>query len=70
MFICVLSAEQVFRIYIADKNDHSPEFDKTKYIAVISEDVDIGSNVIELKATDIDAGTLFSLCRFSRRKVP
>ncbi|KAK7571160.1 hypothetical protein V9T40_014764 [Parthenolecanium corni] len=51
------TGEQVFRIDIADKNDHSPQFEKEKFSAVISEDADVGSNVIELKATDIDAAS-------------
>uniref|UniRef100_A0A1B6C6Z7 Cadherin domain-containing protein n=1 Tax=Clastoptera arizonana TaxID=38151 RepID=A0A1B6C6Z7_9HEMI len=51
-------AEQVFRIEIVDKNDHPPRFTRPEYIADnISEDVNINSLVIEVKAIDNDTAS-------------
>lgn len=39
-----------------DINDHSPQFQSSSYTADISEDVPIGSLVLEVKAIDLDQG--------------
>lgn len=50
--------QQVFRIEIADKNDHSPHFQNDEYIAEkLPEDANINFLVIEVTAEDIDAAS-------------
>lgn len=47
--------QQVFRIEIADKNDHPPYFQKAEYLADdLDEDVNINSVVLEVTADDKD----------------
>uniref|UniRef100_A0A3B4B0Z4 Cadherin domain-containing protein n=1 Tax=Periophthalmus magnuspinnatus TaxID=409849 RepID=A0A3B4B0Z4_9GOBI len=43
-------------ITILDINDHSPQFQSPSYTADISEDVPIGSLVVDVKAVDLDQG--------------
>ncbi|TRY62862.1 hypothetical protein TCAL_07709 [Tigriopus californicus] len=45
---------QKFRIAIADKNDNPPYFPQKLYRAEIPEDQDVGSKVIEVRASDKD----------------
>lgn len=55
----VFLGEQVFRIEIADKNDHPPRFTQPVYIALaIPEDANINSLVTEVKALDNDTGNI------------
>lgn len=50
--------QQVFRIEIADKNDHPPHFQQDEYIAdKLPEDANINSLVIEVTAVDNDAAS-------------
>lgn len=41
---------------ILDVNDNSPEFYPQKYFVAVSEDTRIGSSILKLSATDLDAG--------------
>lgn len=51
-------AVQVFRIDVADKNDHAPEFKQAEYLADrIPEDSNLNSLVIEVTANDPDAAS-------------
>ena len=43
-------------IQISDINDNPPKFDKSRYEKVIDENAKVGSDVIEIEATDKDAG--------------
>lgn len=50
--------QQVFRIEIADKNDHKPKFERDQYLAdKLPEDANINSLVIMVTANDIDAAS-------------
>lgn len=50
--------QQVFRIEIADKNDHPPFFQKKEYLADnLPEDANVNSVVIEVTADDMDAAS-------------
>ncbi|CAB0007597.1 unnamed protein product [Nesidiocoris tenuis] len=50
--------QQVFRIEIADKNDHAPKFTQSKYIAeAIPEDANNNAMVTEVKAVDNDTAS-------------
>lgn len=47
--------QQVFRIEIADKNDHPPHFEKGEYVVTnLREDVNKNFKVVEVKAVDDD----------------
>lgn len=53
--------QQVFRIEIADKNDHRPHFQRDEYIAEkLPEDANINFLVIEVNAEDDDAASQIS----------
>lgn len=50
--------QQVFRIEIADKNDHAPEFHQKQYTAdKLPEDANINFLVIEVTAFDVDTAS-------------
>lgn len=52
------SATQVFRIEIADKNDHPPKFKQDEYLAErVPEDSNLNSLVIEVQAVDADTAS-------------
>jgi hypothetical protein len=52
------SATQVFRIEIADKNDHPPKFKQDEYLADrVPEDSNLNSLVIEVQAIDMDTAS-------------
>lgn len=52
------SATQVFRIEIADKNDHPPQFKQDEYLADrVPEDSNLNSLVIEVQAIDRDTAS-------------
>ncbi|XP_072315573.1 protocadherin-16-like [Eucyclogobius newberryi] len=51
-----LSSTVSVEIIILDINDHSPQFESSSYTADISEDVPIGSLVVDVKAVDLDQG--------------
>ncbi|XP_076591464.1 protocadherin-16-like [Chaetodon auriga] len=51
-----LSSTATVEVTIMDINDHSPQFQSSSYTADISEDVPIGSLVLEVKAIDLDQG--------------
>ncbi|XP_077966243.1 cadherin EGF LAG seven-pass G-type receptor 2-like [Styela clava] len=44
------------RINVTDANTHVPEFDKSSYEITVSEDVDIGTMIQQVHATDKDVG--------------
>lgn len=47
--------QQVFRIEIADKNDHPPHFENSEYlVSNLTEDVNANFKVVEVKAVDVD----------------
>nr|UZM07822.1 cadherin 3 [Geocoris pallidipennis] len=51
-------AQQVFRIEIADKNDHPPRFTKSMYVAeAIPEDANINARVTQVNALDNDTAS-------------
>ncbi|XP_017271790.1 protocadherin-16 [Kryptolebias marmoratus] len=51
-----LSGTATVEVTVLDINDHSPQFQSGSYTADISEDVPIGSLVLEVKAVDLDYG--------------
>lgn len=51
-----LSSTATVEVTVMDINDHSPQFQSSSYTADISEDVPIGSLVLEVKAIDLDQG--------------
>ncbi|KAM6933427.1 protocadherin-16-like [Xenentodon cancila] len=51
-----LSSTATVEVTVLDTNDHSPQFQSSSYTADISEDVPIGSLVLEVKAIDLDSG--------------
>uniref|UniRef100_A0A3Q1FH58 Protocadherin-16 n=1 Tax=Acanthochromis polyacanthus TaxID=80966 RepID=A0A3Q1FH58_9TELE len=51
-----LSSTATVEVMVLDINDHSPQFQSSSYTADISEDVPIGSLVLEVKAIDLDFG--------------
>ncbi|XP_068174112.1 protocadherin-16-like [Antennarius striatus] len=51
-----LSGTATVVVNVMDINDHSPQFHSSSYTADISEDVPIGSLVLEVKAIDLDQG--------------
>ena len=52
----ILSSSVSFLVNLDDENDNYPQFGKTVYHAVISENNDLGDNITKVHATDIDAG--------------
>lgn len=52
-----LSGTATVEVTVLDVNDHSPLFQSSSYTADISEDVPIGSLVLEVKAVDMDQGS-------------
>lgn len=65
-----LSSTATVEVTVMDVNDHSPVFQSSSYTADISEDVPIGSLVLEVKAIDLDQGSnshvLYSLSSSSQ----
>ncbi|CAG6000189.1 unnamed protein product [Menidia menidia] len=65
-----LSSTATVEVTVLDVNDHSPQFQSSDYTADISEDVPIGSLVLEVKAVDMDYGAnsqvMYSLSRGSQ----
>ncbi|CAL8351640.1 unnamed protein product [Lota lota] len=51
-----LSGTVTVEVSVLDVNDHAPRFQSTSYTADVSEDVQIGSFVMEVKASDLDLG--------------
>ncbi|XP_034063007.1 protocadherin-16-like isoform X1 [Gymnodraco acuticeps] len=51
-----LSSTATVEVTVMDINDHSPQFQSSSYTADVSEDVHIGSLVLEVKAIDLDQG--------------
>ncbi|KAL6115852.1 dchs1 [Pungitius sinensis] len=51
-----LSSSATVEVTVLDINDHSPQFQSSGYTADVSEDVPIGSLVLEVKAIDMDQG--------------
>lgn len=43
-------------IFVEDRNDNDPRFERTKYVATVPEDAPVGTTVLKLKATDADIG--------------
>lgn len=58
-FFFFYTGQQVFRIEIADKNDHPPHFTQEIYEAEeIPEDANLNALVTEVKALDADTASL------------
>ncbi|KAK7904486.1 hypothetical protein WMY93_017093 [Mugilogobius chulae] len=51
-----LSSTVSVEITVLDLNDHSPQFESQSYTSDISEDLPIGSLVVDVKAIDLDEG--------------
>ncbi|KAM3875515.1 LOW QUALITY PROTEIN: protocadherin-16-like [Diretmus argenteus] len=51
-----LSSTATVDVTVLDINDNSPQFESSSYTADVSEDVPIGSLVLEVKAIDLDQG--------------
>ena len=51
-----LTASQTLVIKIEDDNDHSPVFDPASYSKQVREDVQIGTILLQVSATDLDIG--------------
>ncbi|KAM7399035.1 hypothetical protein PAMP_018329 [Pampus punctatissimus] len=51
-----LSSTATVEVTVLDINDHSPQFQRSTYTADVSEDVPMGSLVLEVKAIDLDYG--------------
>ena len=51
-----LSGTVTIEVSVLDVNDHAPRFQSASYTADISEDVQMGSFVVEVKASDLDTG--------------
>ncbi|XP_045930685.1 protocadherin-16-like [Micropterus dolomieu] len=51
-----LSSTTTVEVTVMDINDHNPQFQSSSYTADVSEDVPIGSLVLEVKAVDLDQG--------------
>lgn len=64
------SSTATVEVAVMDVNDHSPVFASSSYTADVSEDVPIGSLVLEVKAVDLDQGSnshvLYSLTSSSQ----
>ncbi|XP_060083590.1 protocadherin-11 X-linked-like [Ylistrum balloti] len=43
-------------IRVTDINDNKPQFTKTRYEVKVDEDITVGSNILQIKATDKDIG--------------
>ena len=50
------SAQLTLQVNVLDINDWTPIFEKTNYEAVISESQPVNSNLLAVRATDLDAG--------------
>ncbi|XP_077466669.1 protocadherin-16-like [Stigmatopora argus] len=50
------SGTATVEVTVTDANDHSPVFTSGSYTADVSEDVPVGSLVLDVKATDLDQG--------------
>ncbi|XP_052781279.1 protocadherin Fat 4-like isoform X2 [Mya arenaria] len=50
------TVETTFTVTINDKNDNYPEINPSSYITNVNENAAIGANIIQLTATDDDAG--------------
>nr|XP_057935723.1 protocadherin-16-like [Doryrhamphus excisus] len=61
-----LSSTATVEVTVMDMNDHSPQFTSSSYTADVSEDVPIGSLVLDVKATDLDEGSNSQVMYFLR----
>ncbi|XP_034723136.1 protocadherin-16-like [Etheostoma cragini] len=61
-----LSSTATVEVTVMDTNDQSPQFQSSSYTADISEDVPIGSLVLEVKAIDLDQGLNSQVMYFLR----
>ncbi|KAM9811387.1 protocadherin-16-like [Syngnathus typhle] len=50
------SSTATVAVSVSDINDHSPRFSSSAYTADVSEEVPVGSLVLDVKATDLDEG--------------
>ncbi|KAL1509863.1 hypothetical protein ABEB36_004537 [Hypothenemus hampei] len=50
------SSTATVSLAVLDENDNSPEFYPLKYMATISEDLKLGSSILQVTATDLDKG--------------
>ena len=52
-----LSSYQLLSIFVVDVNDNAPRFIKTLFLGNVSENVPVGTPVIQVSASDLDSGT-------------
>uniref|UniRef100_A0A8C7U8V0 Protocadherin-16 n=1 Tax=Oncorhynchus mykiss TaxID=8022 RepID=A0A8C7U8V0_ONCMY len=62
-----LSSTATVEVTLLDVNDHSPQFTSPSYTTDLSEDVPIGSLVLEVSATDLDQGSNSQVLYFLSR---
>lgn len=60
-----LSATVPVTIFLRDKNDNPPEFQEKSYEVVLSENVSVGTRVLQVHATDKDTGS-FGRIQYTR----
>ena len=53
----ILSSTTQVRVNILDENDQTPKFEPPVYSVTVSENVAVGTSVLQVKAFDADAGT-------------
>ncbi|XP_041846855.1 protocadherin alpha-7-like [Melanotaenia boesemani] len=67
------SGSMIVIVNVLDSNDNAPVFSQTLYKATINENVKIGTSIITLNATDVDAGqngeVLYSFSEIDRGKI-
>ncbi|XP_036379751.1 protocadherin-16-like [Megalops cyprinoides] len=50
------TGQMVLEVSVQDINDHAPVFNQSRYHAIISENLPLGSNILQVFATDADEG--------------
>ena len=51
-----LSSTATVTVNVEDLNDNHPSFDKDSYTAIVTENADVGTQVIQITAKDRDSG--------------
>uniref|UniRef100_A0A6Q2Z7J2 Protocadherin-16 n=1 Tax=Esox lucius TaxID=8010 RepID=A0A6Q2Z7J2_ESOLU len=62
-----LSSTAIVEVTLLDVNDHSPRFTSSSYTTELSEDLPIGSLVLQVTATDLDEGSNSQVLYFLTR---
>lgn len=50
------SGTTILQVNVLDCNDHAPKFETEQFDTTVSEGVSVGTNIIALRATDLDSG--------------